>query len=272
MKRISFVLLGFVLATFIVSCEDDSSQTDDNTTPEIGEYTQKHVKNVLIEDFTGTWCGYCPRVAAAIDNVLLDSDNVIAVAVHDDADMGFKYASEMMTKFSITGYPTGLIDRKSKWSYPENLAGLTNSINEKTPLGLKIESSLDNRNANVNVSVEFAVDIPFDLSLVVCLTEDGILADQANYYDDGRGNPIVNFEHKHVLRMAATNIFGNSIGLDLLKKDNIVTLNYIMAIPESYNINKCHLVAFVTKKDGTTVYNAQTVMLGENIGFQYLTK
>lgn len=270
MKRISFLILALVFVAFN-GCKDDSND-DTKPTPEIGEYTQKHVKNVLVEEYTGTWCGYCPSLDTAMKIVLVSSDKIIPIAVHDDVEMGYKYASEMMTTFDVSKYPTGLIDRKSIWAAPQNLSGLTNSINEKTPLGLKIESTLDNRNANIAVSVELAVDIPFNMNIVVCLTEDGIIADQANYYDDGRGNPLVGFTHSHVLRKAFTDIFGNSIGIAQLKKDNVVTFNYTTTIPEDYNINKCHLVAFVTKTDGTTVYNAQTVNLGGNIGFQYLTK
>lgn len=270
MKKIKIIFILFALIA-LTCCEDDSTQGGGDPTPQIGEFTQKHIKNVLVEDYTGTWCGYCPRVASAIEDVLSNTDKVIAIAIHDDNDMRYTYVGDMMTTFGIKGYPTGLVDRKYFWAYPETLSGLNSSIIEKAPLGIKVESSLVNRTASVTVSVEFAVDIPFDMSVVVCLTEDGIIADQVNYYDDGRGNPIIDFEHNHVLRKAATNIFGNPIGVEFQKKDMIATYNYTFSsLSANYNLDKCHIVAFVTKKGGRNAYNAQIVKLGENKGFQYL--
>lgn len=42
----------------------------------------KFTKKVLLEDYTGTWCGYCPRVAYGIELVQNDTDNAVPVAIH----------------------------------------------------------------------------------------------------------------------------------------------------------------------------------------------
>jgi hypothetical protein len=42
----------------------------------------RFVQKVLIEDYTGTWCGYCPRVLNALDMVHAETDDVIPVAIH----------------------------------------------------------------------------------------------------------------------------------------------------------------------------------------------
>src|SRR5690606_34990124 len=39
------------------------------------EYTQK----VLVEDYTGTWCSYCPRMAAILDFFTEYNENVIPI-------------------------------------------------------------------------------------------------------------------------------------------------------------------------------------------------
>jgi hypothetical protein len=51
----------------------------------------KHITNVLIEDFTATWCGYCPRVHYAIKSVTEASSNVTAMAIYDDSDKRIQY-------------------------------------------------------------------------------------------------------------------------------------------------------------------------------------
>src|SRR5690606_2091781 len=41
-------------------------------------YTQK----VLVEDYTGTWCGYCPRMATIVHYLTEYSNRIIPVAIH----------------------------------------------------------------------------------------------------------------------------------------------------------------------------------------------
>ena len=43
-------------------------------------------KRVLIEDYTGTWCGNCTRVALAIERVLAKTDRAEIVAIHNGDD------------------------------------------------------------------------------------------------------------------------------------------------------------------------------------------
>ena len=53
-------------------------------------YAFEPFRKVLIEEMTGTWCGYCPAGAYNIDNMLADEEMkeyVVPVAVHSSASM-----------------------------------------------------------------------------------------------------------------------------------------------------------------------------------------
>ena len=78
-------------------------------------------KRVLIEDYTGTWCQYCPRVSYAISQVRLQTTDAVVVAIHRGSDpYNFAAASTLETIIGLTGYPTGMLNRKTEWNYPEN--------------------------------------------------------------------------------------------------------------------------------------------------------
>jgi thiol-disulfide isomerase/thioredoxin len=269
-KKFLFFPIVLLFAITVISCEEDAPTPKPEPETPIEEYTQKHVKKVLIEDYTATWCGYCPRIAAAIDDVLSKSDKVVAVAVHSDEDMGYAFVSSMAYTYGIEGFPTGHIDRSFSWDYPETLSGLSSALNKKAPLGIKLETSIADGNASITVKIEYATTITTSTKLVVYLTEDKIIANQANYYNDGRGNPIVGFEHNHVLRVAATDIFGDPISSTETVKDNISTHTFSIPL-EGYNAENCHIVAFATA-GGANAYNVQSVKLGSTKDFDYITK
>lgn len=230
----------------------------------------KHITNILIEDYTATWCGYCPRVHYAIKSVTEENSSIHAMAIYDDSDKRYANISQMIAAFNITGYPTAMINRKDSWSYPENMSGLTDYLSTPSPLGIAIESSVSNSTANISVNVEYAKNFTSGLKIVVCLTESKLIGSQANYYNDGNGNPIINFEHNHVLRKASTDIFGDAIPSTETVKDNVSTHTYTMSL-DGYVIENCNIVAFVTD-NSFKVLNVQEVKLGESKDFQYITK
>lgn len=271
MKTKLFLVAILISVAILTSCEKDPVTPNDNPNGQTDNYTQKHVKNILLEDFTGAWCGYCPRVADAIDLALHTSTKIAAVAIHYNDVMAFSNVYSLMNAYGIEGFPTGLIDRNYKWPYPESTSGLSNAFNTKAPLGLKLNTSITDNTASIGVFVEFAADITYKTYITVFLIEDNIIASQVNYYNDGRGNPIANYVHKHVLRKAATSLFGNEIPSAQTVKDNIATFNYTMSLT-GYNADNCNIVAFVTKSNGEYVQNVQFVKLGENKDFQIITK
>ena len=62
--------------------------------------------NVLVEDYTGAWCGYCPRVAFKLDKLWKSTDEKITpLAIHDNNGMAgadpfhFTKVSELKAKF-----------------------------------------------------------------------------------------------------------------------------------------------------------------------------
>lgn len=232
---------------------------------------------ILIEDYTGTWCGFCPRVNYAIELLRAETDHVVAVANHirNGDPFLFDGSTSLSETFNIGGLPEGRINRIHKWDSPQN-----NNLNQAleyinvggSPLGLAINSSINGNQIDTEIKVGFSQTLNTNLGLVVYLTENGLIHDQTNYtnfFPVGQYvDPLVNFVHNDVLRAIYTDELGDVIPLSETIQDNIYSINMSKNIPASVNDNSnLHLVAFVVNKDTNEVINAQESTVGENKDF-----
>ena len=179
-------------------------------------------KNVLVEDYTGTWCGYCPAVSAAVDEVQFLTDHISLVALHNGDDLSLSIEPQIREGLGVpSGSPRARIDRTNVWGagvppiFPAqevmNLAGIPSSIG----IAVSTEMIGDDLQLRINVASEETL---LDRKLVVYITEDGLLRDQTNYYNEDAtspyfelGNPMIDFEQKHVLRATLTDAVGDPI-------------------------------------------------------------
>lgn len=211
-------------------------------------------KRVLIEDYTGTWCQYCPRISYAIEQVHSQTTDAVTIAIHRGSDpYNFAAASTLENLIGLQGYPTGMLNRKTEWTYPEtsNIAqavNLTSGINPR--IGLALNTSLSGNTATVEVNVKFGQNFS-NLKLVVYALQDNLVYNQTNstsYY--GGVNPIVNFDYDDVLRAYLTNsILGDVISGSTGINDTY-TRTFTYTIPSNYVTANMHFAAFVVDSTG----------------------
>ena len=229
-------------------------------------------KKAVVEDFTGTWCGYCPRLSYAASLVEEQTDKVFVVGVHNRDQMANSFGSALEGEFSISGFPTAYIDRANKWqgNQPSNIEQALNAAEGTVNVGLAIESSLTGSVLDFKVYQGFLENMT-DVKLVVYVLEDGILANQINYtsYYGGVGSSgvstIVDFEHNGVLRYAATNVMGDptTSTKGVHEKSYSVDLSsYDVLVPENTGV-----LAMLVDDSGKVLYNAQYVIAGQNQDF-----
>jgi hypothetical protein len=185
------------------------------------------------------------------------------VAIHAAAPYKYKFVQTLRNAFGVNGIPTVKINRLSG-GWNEQELQLTNQQAKPVGLGLAINTTVVNNNITIKIKVGFDLDYTKELKLVVILLEDGLLHDQVNstaYY--GGANPILNFEHNHVLRTSYTDIFGDAIASDKTKSGKEYSKTFNVTIPENVkNKNKLSIVAFVVKGSNKEVINVQKVALG----------
>src|SRR5690606_16620374 len=85
------------------------------------------VKKVILEDFTGTWCGWCPEGTIVLEGMeAANPTSLIAVASHNNDGLKIADGSAIQSGLAISSFPAGAVDRlkftdQSKVSLSRNL-------------------------------------------------------------------------------------------------------------------------------------------------------
>ena len=259
------------LSNGITSPEVDVVATD----PGPAIFSQK----ILVEDYTGTWCGHCPRVGINLENYInAGNPNTIVVANHGPSNDPYTFSQHQSLSqnifgsspaVAITGYPNVAVDRSFKWN-EQNSQLNTQFTNRRPPVGIAMNTSVAGTVINVTAKVKFDVNTMADTKLVAYLVEDGLVYPQVNYGYFGLPNPIQNYVHKSTLRASATNLFGDMIDKSSQTKGTVWTKNLVFS-SAGYNVNNLRVVAFVVVGNNNMnkkgVLNVQTVKVGENKDF-----
>ena len=229
-------------------------------------------QNVVVEDFTGTWCGWCPRVSEAVRLLKQETSDAIVVAIHNGDQMQFSREGTIRAAFNVTGFPTALVNRQERWASPQpsNVSQVTSKIGRKAYASLAMESTVSGDVLDLKVKVMMGYSYK-SMKLAVYMLEDGLVYDQRNftsYY--GGADPIRDFVHDDVLRRSLTDVFGDDIPQDQVGHNKTFTRDFQYAIPPSYDKNKVKLVAFVTTGSERDIINVRQSKLGESQDFQPL--
>ena len=249
--KITFTLLLLL----VFSCEDSDINREFSETP------TSFTKKVLLEEFTGSWCGYCPSGAEILQN-LMNSYSVIGVALHSSDDMSIAHTSVLESFYPSSGYPSGMVDRinfdgivglnRGYWSY------ITEQQLQKSAIcGLAINSEISGDSVNIQIRSAFDTTMAMEnYNLNVYIIEDDVQGegygyDQRNYYNDDAessfyqlGDPIINYKHNQTLRKVLTNTYGSPF-----TASSSPGIEYIDNFKEditNFNKNKLSVVAFIT--------------------------
>ena len=265
---------------FIASYEDLTSPVYEiNVLPTATKFNQ----NVLIEDYTGTWCGYCPRISYAIELVEEQTTDAYVVAIHrGSTDPGNSYydpynfsAGTLEDLIGLEGYPTGMLNRITEWIYPEpnNVSQVVNLTSDQSDVGLALSPTLNGNTMNIDVNVKFGGQFSAsNAKLVVYVLEDGLVFNQTNYTSYyGGGSVIANFEHNHVLRASLTSLLGDQIPSSEYSADNVYQVNFNVAVPSNVSsTDKMSVVAVVINGSSNAAINVRGADFGDTQTFEEL--
>ena len=193
----------------------------------------------VIEEFTGTWCGWCPRGMVGMEKVHEQyGDQVVQIAAHSGDVMAINAYNDVLNAF-CSGYPESITDRQ--FSADPSFSALKNALNSsfnRTALAavdLSAEwESAEMKTVVFNATTSFSfTDYTDKYALAFVLTEDGLTGTgsnwaQQNYYagqtSSGdmswwglQGSPVTGVEFNHVA-VAGWNVMNgvnNSIDPDI---------------------------------------------------------
>jgi len=259
MRKISFLGVFFLMVLFNSCGETNLVEIEADPSFDAPAVSGYFKKRVLIEDYTGTWCGNCTRVSWAIEEASAASDKVVPVAIHNGNDPyhfeGIAPLKNLILPNSPLALPVSRLNRMNVWTFPEtsNIQDAINLTGNNSGMGIAMNSTVANGNIALDVNLKFALSYS-NLKLVVYLLEDGLIYFQRNYtsyYDNV--NPIPNYVHNHVLRASITNILGDPISVNPTP-GTTVTKNFTIPVPSNIaNPANISFVAFLVGPDNVAI-------------------
>ncbi len=203
---------------------NDTNKSDDTLKKTVVVLTFAPFKVIPLETFVGEWCGYCPD---GDYKAQLDEDSfpghVVTIAYHSTDPYAINESYNLAEFYNVVGYPTGMIDRfEYAWqSGPVlNRVDWFHATDERLQYTVPADIVLSGatvdtvtKHYSVKVTTNFYGAASGTYALRLIITEDSIISQgQKNYYNDGSidpnspfvglGDPIVNYAHNNVARLA----------------------------------------------------------------------
>ncbi|AMA49417.1 MULTISPECIES: Omp28-related outer membrane protein [Flavobacterium] len=267
-------ILSSLSVFLLLSCSKENATSEPisqtNIDNEVASTTSKFIKNALIEDYTGAWCGWCPRVSYSITKVKESTTKVVSVAIHRGSSGGgfdpYSYSGSLPAV--IKSFPTGMLNRKIEWKTPQNsyINQVIDLTKDNADLGIAMNSIVDSGNINLDIKVISTKDHN-DLKFVVYVVEDGLIFNQSNYTSFyGGGSVIKDFIHNDVLRECLTNIYGDALGE--IKANTLLVKKLNIPLPKNVkNVNKMKFVTMILNNNGESL-NVREVAPNVNQTFE----
>jgi thiol-disulfide isomerase/thioredoxin len=236
---------------------------------------QVPLRTVLIEEFTGEWCGWCPIGMMELEEMIAKfGDSIIVVAVHTGDQLESESASEMIAVWANFA-PSALINRIYDTILGTQVFDTDNweeviarQIDSPSPCEVQLVYGFNaaTRMLTAEVTAVFTEDFIGDGRLNLYIVEDSVVGDAQHNYLSGDPqfigtpfyalpDPIPGFIHEHVLR----EMLGESYGIDGIIPDTVTagqifSYTFTYTIPAAYNLDHLHLIGVIQQHKGLKKY------------------
>lgn len=291
MKKTCKLLSAAVIIAAIISCgkQPASDNGGKPSTEEISLPQDPYPgstdfrKKVLITDFTGAGCPFCPDMTKILRKVISNSaykESTILTIAHTfkkDGDPAYLNSS-LPSVMGIKSYPTLIFDLRKEWV--NGLTSLPDANSLQTQLDIQIKrnpaiagictaSVIKDGNVTIKAGVKSGAEKATDYYVGILVLEDGIIAEQANAPD-----PSYNI-HNDCIRMiegCSQKSFAGTRLDNILKKGESGEITFSFSLDKNIVKSNCKYVAYVScaGEDGNfKVVNAISAQFGEPAKYQY---
>ncbi len=247
----------------------DDNPSDDTLASQTQAITPAAGKLVIGEEATGTWCGWCPRGAVALNWMDKDYPGYFqGIAVHNgDAMVDVIYDGGIGNY--ISGYPSALVDRGADID-PSNfkqdfLQRIVIAPSANITNGAEIIPASTGDTLRVSLTANFQNSVTGNYRLACALVEDSVTGsgsgwDQANYYSGGTslidvdGTDWANLPgtvpgsmlvYRHVARGIAPSFLGEPLSQTSYVNGDSETICYEFILNNAWDQSKIHIVGML---------------------------
>ncbi len=247
-------------------------------------------KAVLVEEGTATWCLWCPRGTAYLEEMSARfPDHFAGIAVHIGEELDIFepmespiYAKGMTENLGINGLPAVAINRAIFLDPGELVNESINSMKIAPPASISLQAELMDNVLTPSIGLHFLEDVSANYSLAVIITENDVTGpwnegyEQANGYG-GSTNILGGYElldpviygglqvpYQHVAR----DIIGGFTGLNEIVSGNYLendSLHYTFntwIVPSEIDSDNLYLTGIIIDENGE-ILNAKSSSLND---------
>jgi hypothetical protein len=233
-------------------------------------YAQQPVKRVLVEQFTGAWCGWCPDGSVRLQQLIESNpENVIAAVHHNGDGMVVAELDNALGTF-VSGYPAGTINRiffpgeakvgidRGQWT-----SRALEELEKPAVVGVELTNRQYNsstRQLTITLNAKFESAISGDLRFNLYVIEDsvrgtGAMYDQRNFLNTqaghpmaGKGDPIKGYYHRSVVRQMVDGPWGTQGSIPAgVTAGTTYSKTYTVTLPSGWNADRVSLIGVVQK-------------------------
>lgn len=189
---------GTFTITKVNTVADEYADNDDNVQPyTVVKMETGYKRTPVVEEFTSSYCGWCPFGAAAL-NLLEDTygDEIVLIAAHGHMNQNEldPMADSEYAKMGINGYPTTLVNRQYQHTgnlpvYFDVIPTVKKIVDSdvcEADMTIEVGAAPTNKlvkTIDVTTTLNFDFDVKAgDYSMVYALTEDGITGHKQKTY------------------------------------------------------------------------------------------
>lgn len=248
-------------------------------------------KKVILEEFTGIHCGYCPEGHKLSEAIKKDNpDNVFLINIHEgsfaspstgEPDFRTQFGTAIAGQTALDGYPSGTVNRHVFPGLEMTSSGTTALdrgawkpaadiiLAQPSYINVGVKASVDSntRVMTINVEAYYTGNSPVSSNFLnIALLQDNTKGPQSS---GGMGN---NYNHMHRLIDMLTGQWGEEI--TTTSAGTLVQRTYTYTIPANHNsipivLGDLQLIAFVTEShqeviSGNGYYPAYTGLAHNN--------
>lgn len=289
------------LTSVNVNGEPDGDAYDNTIEGQMFVVKNSAVRQVVMEEFTGEWCGWCPRGLVGMEKAKAAyPKNVTVISVHDGAtdptnSYYDEYTDASYSEFCsnyVSGEPSAFLNRYTFTAYDPYygsgygiLADIEEMLSTGSEFAMGVASDLgDDNKLTVTAAIQPTMTVDaknYRINFVI--TEDGLKGRQANYYSSsvqtdltedqvpadflGFFNESNPFEvtYNDVSRYSVATEAGIEGSTDNLSfiEGKLVTYQYTIDMPEGVNPDSVHVIAMIIDQNTGEIVTAQDARLGD---------
>ncbi len=250
-------------------------------------------KKVIVEEATGTWCGFCPRGAVAMERFNLTyPDHFIGIAIHGGSTSEPMLFQEYDDGLNAPGYPNSKVNRGA-FVDPGSADGQFFEQLVVTPRAtMSHGATYDEVTRQLELSIELTPSVALSGTgwrFNAVLTEDGVMGttsayNQRNYFSNDADlidihgvnyrdlpDPILaaNITYEHVARATMNGFDGVAFDGGSLTVGESKIFNFSYTIPEGYNFENMNLVSMLIQPGGR-INNGEIATLTDAVDNGYV--